>query len=59
MSKEVLDDIALDDPCWICDKPIGDGDEPGAGFMDNGVEIPLCSVACTEKLYATDEAESN
>lgn len=41
--------------CWICDRNIYEGDEPGHGFMDNGEPVPLCSVACTTTFYADED----
>lgn len=47
-----IDYTLLGDYCWICSGPVDTGDEPGAVFMDNGVPVPVCSVACTTVHYA-------
>ena len=44
-------DYADTEPCTVCDAPIGSGDEPGTVFMDNGMAVPVCSVACTTIHY--------
>jgi hypothetical protein len=44
--------VADIEPCSVCDRPISEGDEPGSCFMDNGTEMPVCSVACTTEFYA-------
>ena len=48
-----------DTECFICDQPIGDGDEEGVAFMDggNGPAVPICSVACTDEFYNSSEDE--
>lgn len=43
------------DKCWVCDGPVDAGDEPGEVPMDSGAMVPVCSVACTEKFFASGE----
>lgn len=45
----------LTELCFVCDRPIGEGDEPGATQMDNGTWVPNCSEACAEAFYAESE----
>jgi len=54
LAKTVLD--IETEKCWVCGRPINEGDEPGHVPMDNGVMVPICSVACTELHFADSEA---
>jgi len=48
-------DLNETEACTICGQETRLGDEPGWGYADNGVPMPLCSVACTDSFYNADK----
>jgi hypothetical protein len=43
----------LDEPCVVCGRPIGEGDDPG--FDLNHPEMTLCSEACSDVYFSDVE----
>ena len=61
MSTDPEAPLSLDAPCWVCERPVGLGDEPGRvpmAMWPEDIWVPCCSVACTDTWFVQEpEAE--